>query len=572
MKLIYKNPYRILGVWAGAKDREIIRQKTKISAYLKVNKEINFDTDLKALPPLKRTSTLTDKSLSALEKIDQKILASLFWFTNFTPIDKTALNHLTSGNIQKAAEIWEKPAYQKTLSIRKISALNNLSTLKLTLGHNQPESAQKLLLNDFLKLKASILEEDALKHFIKEFGDDAIVSNGSLLEKTSKQFFKKIKTQYFNNGKLSISDLKQNLSAFPDELKENAVEVFLGDSIQNIESSVYKANQEWKDSRSTANKTGKHLYTRTFEDLQKVKQLLGPKDLTYKTLADKIATELTECGIAYYNHHTQDFEIDPGDDALWLLKRARQLAVGSTIIDRLDRNIPNIQEWVDNKPEREKLHAVKEERDFIYQKLNDAAAISKRRIYKSRELIQACKPKLSIIADKVGRNSSEYIRISSDIVTVAQGMIVQVVNNEQNKINNRYNIPPSYDEIKNLDSCFEQALDALRMLQPFAKTPELERQYNKNYDTIHSLKSTTGQQIRSEGCYIATMAYGSYHHPQVIHLRDFRDEVLAKSQAGLLFIRAYYFLSPKLIEILGHKPTLNKIIRKSLNLFINQIK
>lgn len=32
----------------------------------------------------------------------------------------------------------------------------------------------------------------------------------------------------------------------------------------------------------------------------------------------------------------------------------------------------------------------------------------------------------------------------------------------------------------------------------------------------------------SGGCYIATMVYGNYDHPQVMVLRDFRDSYLAK--------------------------------------------
>src|SRR5690606_15252813 len=46
-----------------------------------------------------------------------------------------------------------------------------------------------------------------------------------------------------------------------------------------------------------------------------------------------------------------------------------------------------------------------------------------------------------------------------------------------------------------------------------------------------------------EGCYIATMIYGDYDHPQVIVLRSFRDNYLCKSYVGRLFIRFYYKVS-----------------------------
>jgi hypothetical protein len=76
----------------------------------------------------------------------------------------------------------------------------------------------------------------------------------------------------------------------------------------------------------------------------------------------------------------------------------------------------------------------------------------------------------------------------------------------------------------------------------------------------------------SSGCYIATMVYGDYNHPQVMILRQFRDEVLDKSALGKWFIKKYYYYSPKLVEKLKNKKGINIIIRKSLNQLIKLIK
>lgn len=74
------------------------------------------------------------------------------------------------------------------------------------------------------------------------------------------------------------------------------------------------------------------------------------------------------------------------------------------------------------------------------------------------------------------------------------------------------------------------------------------------------------------GCYIATMAYGSYEHPQVLVLRDFRDNYLSKSNWGKSFIATYYKYSPMLVERLKHMTTFNRFIRGLLDLFIRIIK
>ncbi|WP_051007933.1 CFI-box-CTERM domain-containing protein [Psychroflexus torquis] len=74
------------------------------------------------------------------------------------------------------------------------------------------------------------------------------------------------------------------------------------------------------------------------------------------------------------------------------------------------------------------------------------------------------------------------------------------------------------------------------------------------------------------GCYIATMAYGDYDHPQVKELRSFRDEFLSKSIIGRSFIKLYYKYSPSLVEKLKGRQNINLIIRKGLDQLIKAIK
>ena len=62
---------------------------------------------------------------------------------------------------------------------------------------------------------------------------------------------------------------------------------------------------------------------------------------------------------------------------------------------------------------------------------------------------------------------------------------------------------------------------------------------------------------KKSGCYIATAIYGSYDCPQVCTLRRYRDDVLAESALGRLFIRIYYKLSPKLVKYFGQTRCFN---------------
>lgn len=78
----------------------------------------------------------------------------------------------------------------------------------------------------------------------------------------------------------------------------------------------------------------------------------------------------------------------------------------------------------------------------------------------------------------------------------------------------------------------------------------------------------TEAEQKASACYVATMVYGNYNHPQVVALRGFRDDTLQHSALGRAFIRFYYRNSPIWVEKMQGKETINSIIRKILDKFI----
>jgi uncharacterized Zn finger protein (UPF0148 family) len=75
----------------------------------------------------------------------------------------------------------------------------------------------------------------------------------------------------------------------------------------------------------------------------------------------------------------------------------------------------------------------------------------------------------------------------------------------------------------------------------------------------------------SGGCYIATAVYGSYEAPEVIVLRQFRDEVLAQSMLGKFFIKIYYILAPSISNWLKNTKYINNLVKKTLDKLIKII-
>ncbi|MFN3916993.1 MAG: CFI-box-CTERM domain-containing protein [Flavobacteriales bacterium] len=72
----------------------------------------------------------------------------------------------------------------------------------------------------------------------------------------------------------------------------------------------------------------------------------------------------------------------------------------------------------------------------------------------------------------------------------------------------------------------------------------------------------------SGSCYVATMVYGSYDAPEVMVLRQFRDNFLQKFYFGRLFIQIYYKYSPHFVARFRHNQTIHKPIRFLLNGFV----
>lgn len=66
-----------------------------------------------------------------------------------------------------------------------------------------------------------------------------------------------------------------------------------------------------------------------------------------------------------------------------------------------------------------------------------------------------------------------------------------------------------------------------------------------------------GKYKQKEGCYVATMVYQNYDHPNVLILRDFRDNNLQNNLIGRIFIRFYYKYSPNYVNYVKDKKHLN---------------
>ena len=249
------------------------------------------------------------------------------------------------------------------------------------------------------------------------------------------------------------------------------------------------------------------------------------------------------------------------------------------MLQRCEENIEQLEEWIDEKPNRDKENKILDDLKYITTELEKFIK-TYNSTHNARSFFEGCKPKLINIGNTLGTTDELYIRVSSWVVNNTQSMLISVVNEYQEGYTN-LNDGSFGDRFKcTLQEFYNVVFDAIeisKLILSINLTNEVSTKINLDINALNGIMNQidriSKKYKKDDGsCYIATMAFGSYNHPQVLVLRQFRDEVLNKSALGQSFIKTYYQYSPLFVKRLKNKKVVNSIIRKALNQFIKLIK
>ena len=376
-KLILQNPYRILGVYANSTKKDIIANKGKATAFLKVNRPVEYPLDLKGiLPPLERTLDSMNEADAHLAIAKEQIKYAQFWFLKITPLDDVAFNHLFAGNMTMALDIWSK---QETLS-----SLQNM--LVCYLIDNEPESAIEV---------AEIL--------YKKFGDiyiSKIDANSTLQMRGTELLHQFIDSLGEEIGMRELLDYKLS----PDT-KDYIGNKTIGPLISKISSEVEKTKKVDHKDPDARIEAARKLVTNTRDLLSQLKEILSVNDSQYQMIADKLGIEILQCGIDYFNNSKDD---DAAHTAMKMQKYAQSIVVGTLAKQRCEENVKTLQKIINALPPQD----VMAEDRAIKAELSKFVRLPNKISY-AMTLLNNTKPHLQSIKSKLGARDEYYLEIST---------------------------------------------------------------------------------------------------------------------------------------------------------------
>ena len=552
MNIIKNNPYRTVGLLVGATAKEQERQIRRLKQFIEAEQVPQDDFSFPTLGHLHRTISDVNDAVSKLNLDRDKMNAALFWFYDgktALKTDEEAFKAIKDSDLDQVLNIWTKLTSNGEVSQRNASAYSNLGTLYLS-GILEGTNTNEALIEKGISLKLKLLESNFVEDFKAVATDETYKTTKKELQLL---FLNIVQAEIEKNNVVSSSKFLDILNKQEFTAKEDFLKGFVQKPIDQIEKQIEEAKTKRKTNKSNAVNIGEALHKQTTENLKQLKSILGASNVKYASISDKVANEILQCSIDYFNHcQENESEINYFEPAWKLAKSTEGIAIGKLTKDRIIDSLNTLEEMKD----KEISQAIQ-----LLQSIKEAYETNKAKI-NAEVRTMPLGYNQSINWSKVNEmieNSLDWDKVVSLIQEVIPQKNVDKIKNVQN--------PTKVNEYKSLVDF------ALSKLSYSRKNKVQYICYWKTASKSTSTTSSTGSGSSGSGnCYIATMAYGDYDHPQVMILRKFRDDVLDNSAFGKWFIKTYYHYSPKLVAKLKNKKTINSIIRISLNQLIKLIK
>lgn len=469
-KIVLENPYRILGVYANSPRRDIIANKGRATAFLKVNRPVEFPLDLKViLPQLTRSLDSMNEAEAHLAIVKEQIKHAQFWFLKMTPLDDVAFNHLIAGKMVEAKNFWSRQ--------ESLSSLQNQLVCYLI---------EK-------KFYTALRTAEAL---YKKYGDTYInkVDANSTLQMTGTEllhlFIDSLGTEVEMHKLLGYE--------LGEETKAYICSQTIGPLISKISSEVEKSKKVDHKDPDARKEAGQKLIVATKEPLQQLKDILSISDSQYSMIADKLGMEILQCGIDYFIG-AKDKDDDAPFTSMKILKYADTIVAGSIAKERCKDQIKQLQIYIDNLPPKEAIAEDKAIKAALgkFVKLPD-------KISHAVTLLNETAPHLQSIKKKLGYSNVYYLKISTQIVgnalhnvveevnAVQQGNVIELDNGLSFDLDTLMSPEDRRAKYNRIKSTVHEAWNATTLMDEFDMEAGFKSHYNENRNTLKSMCNQMG--------------------------------------------------------------------------------
>ncbi|WP_299368374.1 hypothetical protein [uncultured Porphyromonas sp.] len=447
MKQVKQNPYRLLGIYANATTKERLANQSRLQAFLKVGQSVSFPLDLTSyLGEVERSEAVIATANANLTLPQDQIRYAQFWFVRDTPIDTIAFNHLESGDLVKAVEIWEQRETP--------SSLQNLIICNLI----REEYAEALSYAERL-----YGNREAVNHFVALIaGDEAGIESDHI-------GFDFLDAMCEELGGSQLLPLVSS-PAWQEHLKDHTVAPL----ISAIQEAVEVAQKERKANNSRGASAGNTLYKKSKSPLSKLKELLSTSDTQYQLIADKLGLEILQCSIDYYND--ADDDIETARETARLARYASSIVVGKLAKDRCLENLQTIERIIESLPPDEVAVEVMAILDYL-QEFNSHPS----KIDVAVTLLGSTRPHFQAIKKKLGATNTFYLKLSTKVVDSALHDVIEEVNDKQESVSD-------FRGIMSLNECLSRAWRATLLMDSFDMEEEFKHErYSPNRSTLKDI-------------------------------------------------------------------------------------
>ncbi|MBK6977136.1 MAG: hypothetical protein IPH28_08590 [Cytophagaceae bacterium] len=412
MNIIENNPYRTVGLLVGATAAQQNRHITRIPLYINSGDAIPEEFTTYSFPTLGEINLTSQNVSDASLKLDHysdKMNAALFWFYNGNPItDDPAFEALKDGDTDTAIGIWRKLAYDSEddsyneITKKNASAFHNLSTLYLQ---------EYGIDEDTLYLKLLFLESD----FSNELKNKATDENFKISKKELQLLFLNTLTE---EKDFETSELIESISNIEFSAKEDFLKSFVQKPFEQIEKIIGESNNKRKLNKANSVSIGKALFEQTSDNLNQLKAILGTTNVRYSSIADKVANEILQCSIDFFNHHQEnESDLDYFDQAWKLAKLTESIALGKLTKDRIIDSLNTLEEM----KEKEISQAIQ-----LLESIKDAYEENKRKIKRQVKELEETDIEIRLghktinhraVEDNI-KNSIEWQKVNELLATV----------------------------------------------------------------------------------------------------------------------------------------------------------